>query len=92
MATGHDGAVTDGINGLAVAWSATDPTIRVLAGRVPTGSDPSNVVVNEVFVQQFHRSVGDVIDTRAFGHDQREDVGNGVYDPTGRGTGSGSRP
>ncbi len=59
-----------GIDGFAWNFSATDPTAVVLAGAVPNGSDPSEVVVNAAFVQRFGRSVGDVVRVRTFGVDQ----------------------
>ncbi len=55
----------------------------VLAGVVPDGSDPSEVVVNEAFVQRFGRSVGDVVRVRTFGVDQADAVSNGLYEPKG---------
>jgi hypothetical protein len=72
-----------GIDGFALNFSATDPTAVVLAGAVPDGSDPSEVVVNEGFVQRFGRSVGDVVRVRTFRVDQTDAVRNGVYEPKG---------
>jgi hypothetical protein len=72
-----------GINGLVVDFSAADPTTRVLSGHIPDGSDPSAVVVNEAFVQQFGRTVGDMVNVRMFGRDQADQVSRGVYKPHG---------
>lgn len=83
MATGPSGHVTGGVNGLAVDWSAIDPTNRILEGTVPDGSDPSEVIVNEAFVKQYGISVGDTVHTRMFGLEQNDDVSRGVYRPTG---------
>ena len=56
---GPDGTVLEGINGMAVDWSSIDPTIRVLEGAVPDGTDPFEVVVNEAFVELHDLGVGD---------------------------------
>ena len=81
-ATERNGPAT-GIDGFALNFSAADPTSVVLAGVVPDGSDPSEVVVNEAFVQRFGRSVGDVVRVRTFGVDQADAVSNGLYEPKG---------
>ena len=78
-----DGSVVEGINGMAVDWSSVDPTIRVLEGAVPDGTDPMEVMVNEAFVELHDRVVGDVVDVQMFGIDQGEEVAAGNYDPTG---------
>lgn len=72
-----------GIDGFALNFSSADPTSVVLAGAVPDGSDPSEVVVNEAFVQRFGRSVDDVVRVRTFGVDQADAVSNGRYRPNG---------
>lgn len=82
-ATGPGAEPTDGINGVAVTWSAKDPTMQLQRGRVPTDSELDAVMVNEEFVRQFGLSVGDTVDTRAFGLEQADEVSSGVYDPSG---------
>src|SRR5688572_16585639 len=77
------GEPVHGINGMAVDWSSIDPTIRVLRGAVPDGTDPFEVVVNEAFVELSGLSVGDEVEVQLFGLDQMEDVSTGNYVPTG---------
>ncbi len=73
-----------GINGLTMDFTLPpDPTIRVLEGRMPDGSDPFQIAVNDVFVQQFARSVGDRVTVRMFSPGQRDDVAKGIYEPAG---------
>src|SRR5882757_6633240 len=74
-ATGHNGP-DRGIDAFALNFSAIDPTAVVLAGVVPDGSDPSEVVVNAAFVQNFRRSVGDIVRVRTFAADQSDAVSN----------------
>ncbi|MCJ7436989.1 MAG: hypothetical protein MUP97_04405 [Acidimicrobiia bacterium] len=77
------GRMIGAINGTAVDWSALDPTTRLLSGSIPDGTDPSEVVVNQAFVQEFGLSVGDTVPVRAFGLEQLDKISNGVYEPTG---------
>ena len=64
--------------------STADPTMRVLEGELPDGSDPSQIVVNGPFAAQFGVTVGDVVDLQPFGLEQFEAVGAGDYTtPTG---------
>ena len=83
MATGPGGEPAGGINGVAVTWSAKDPTMRVKRGRVPTDSELDAVMVNQEFVLQFGLSVGDTVEARTFGLDQADEVASGVYEPNG---------
>ncbi len=80
---GPDGTVLEGINGIALDWTSADPTIRVLEGAVPDGTDPFEVVVNEAFVELHDLGVGDVVDVQMFGVDQGAEVEAGNYQPTG---------
>lgn len=80
---GEPGDEGDGINGNAINWDALDPTFRILEGAVPDGSDPSEVLVNEFFVEQFGRSVGDSVNVQAFAREQAEEVSRGVYEAHG---------
>jgi hypothetical protein len=61
-----DGRVGAGINGTTYDRASIDPTIRVVAGRIPTQDDPSAVLVNEAFVQQFGLHPGDRLTVRTF--------------------------
>jgi hypothetical protein len=72
-----------GINGYAMDFDTLDPTTRLLRGRIPDGSDPRAVVVNEGFVKALHRSVGDSFEVRMFGLDQGDEVSRGVYHARG---------
>ena len=80
---GPDGTVLEGINGIALDWSSADPTIQVLEGAVPDGTDPFEVVVNEAFVELHDLGVGDVVEVQMFGVDQGAEVETGSYQPTG---------
>ena len=83
MRVSSTGAPLEGINGMAGDWSSVDPTIRVLEGAVPDGTDPFEVMVNEAFVELTDRGVGDEFEVRMFGLDQIEEVEVGNYVPTG---------
>ncbi|MEP6659014.1 MAG: FtsX-like permease family protein [Acidimicrobiales bacterium] len=73
-----------GINGRIVDFSApADPTVRVLRGKLPDGHDPLQVVVNEIFVQQFATSVGERVTVQMFSPDQYDEVQQGIYKPRG---------
>ena len=74
MRVSSTGAPLEGINGMAGNWSSVDPTIRVLEGAVPDGTDPFEVMVNEAFVELTDRGVGDDFEVRMFGLDQIEEV------------------
>ena len=79
-----DGTVVDGINGIVADWSSIDPTIRVLDGAVPDGTDPFEVVVNEAFVESATTAPSATPSTCSmFGLDQRAQVEAGDYRPTG---------
>jgi hypothetical protein len=78
-----EGKVVDGIDGVVSDWSSIDPTIRVLDGAVPNGTDPFEVVVNEAFVRLYDRAVGDPVEVQMFGREQRAQVQAGDYGPTG---------
>jgi len=58
-----NGRLGDSINSVIYDRSSIDPTIRVLAGRVPGATDASSVLVNEGFVQQFGLNVGVIFPT-----------------------------
>ncbi len=78
-----DGQPQAGINGNAVNFDAADPTTRVLAGRIPTDPSSPEIVVDEDFVREFGKSVGDTVPVQLFGLDQLDEVTNGVYHPHG---------
>src|SRR5205823_5216299 len=61
-----DGKLGDGINSVFYDRSGFDPTIRVLAGRVPDASDRTAVVVNESFLKEFGLHVGDSLTVKTF--------------------------
>jgi len=71
------------VNAAAIDFATADPTTRVLRGSLPRSDHPHDVVVNQVFVDQFHRTIGDVIALRTFASDQGEEVQNGTYEPRG---------
>jgi hypothetical protein len=83
VAMRRDGSSGQGINGNALDFSALDPTWRIVDGDRPDGTDRSEVLVNEFFVEQFGRSVGDPVDVRMFAKDQAGAVSRGVYDAAG---------
>jgi hypothetical protein len=83
MRLGPTGTSMEGINGNAVDWASVDPTVQILDGAVPDGSDPFEAMVNEAFVELTDAGVGDDIDVRLFGLDQLQDVEAGNYVPTG---------
>lgn len=71
-------------NGLMFDFAAVDPTFRLLEGRIPDGSDPSEILVNVGFVDQFGGGVGERTTLGTFGVDQLEAVSAGDYSrPTG---------
>jgi len=72
-----------GVNGNVGAWTALDPTTRLLAGRIPDGTDPNEILVNQAFVDQFGYGVGDTVPVRMFGLDQGDAVSQGIYEPDG---------
>jgi hypothetical protein len=80
---GSDGTVLEGINGTAIDWASVDPTIRVLEGEVPDGTDPFDVLANEAFAEQHDLGVGDRVDVQMFGVDQGGQVETGDYRPSG---------
>jgi hypothetical protein len=71
-----DGNVTD-------FTAPADPTLRILDGTLPDGSDPLDIVVNEYFAQNFDVSVGDRVNLKMFAPDQGEAVAQGIYEPAG---------
>jgi len=77
------GGVAQGVNANVQDWTALDPTTRVLEGRIPDGTDPTEILVNRGFVDQFGYGVGDTVTMRTFGLDQADDVSQGVYEPHG---------
>ena len=81
--TPRDGPSHGGVNGSVVDWTALDPTTRLLAGHIPNGSDPDEILVNQAFVDQFRASVGDAVPMQMFGLDQGDAVSQGVYVPDG---------
>lgn len=78
------GTVIAYIDGFAVDFtSPADPTLRVLKGTLPDGSDPLQTVVNETFARSLHRGIGDRVTVRMFSPEQRDSVEQGIYEPTG---------
>ena len=75
-----NGRLGDSINSVIYDRSSIDPTIRVLAGRVPGATDASSVLVNEGFVQQFGLNVGDVVRVKTFAQRDLPDVQANHYD------------
>jgi ABC-type lipoprotein release transport system permease subunit len=78
-----DGRVDGGVNTLASDFTSIDPTIEVLDGVAPDGTDQFQVLVNEFFVDQFGLTTGDAVELQMFGLDQEQEVSNGVYEPDG---------
>ncbi|MFN8034323.1 MAG: FtsX-like permease family protein [Acidimicrobiia bacterium] len=78
-----DGTESESINGTAADLATGDPTTRILRGRVPDRSDMFGVLVNEGFVKQFGLGVGDTVDVRMYSDADRDNMGKGVYQPTG---------
>jgi hypothetical protein len=76
----RDGSLGGAINGLVYDRSAIDPTIRVLAGRLPDADDASAVLVNEEFVRAFGRGPGDTLTVKTFAPGDRSDVEANRYD------------
>ncbi len=73
-----------GVDGLVVDFAApADPTLRLLEGHVPDGTDASHVLVNDAFRQGFGLGAGDDVTVRFFGLDQNPEVERGVYEPDG---------
>jgi hypothetical protein len=83
LAKKPDGSPARFVNGAAIDFATRDGTTRLLAGAVPRAGHPRDVVVNHAFVDQFHRSVGDVVALSTFAPDQGEEVQNGTYNPRG---------
>jgi hypothetical protein len=75
-----DGKVGDFINSLVYDRRSIDPTIRVIAGRLPAAADASSVLVNEEFVQQFGLHPGDRLTVRTWAERDRADVEANNYD------------
>src|SRR5690349_12305246 len=69
-----DGKLGEGINSIIYDSAAIDPTIRVLAGRLPTATDASAVLVNEAFAHDFGLGAGDHITVRTFAERDLPDV------------------
>jgi hypothetical protein len=78
------GAVGDGVNGFPFVYNGErDRSIRVLAGRLPDGHDPTHLAVNDAFVSQFGLAVGDDLTVRMYSQNQGEELMNGIFQPTG---------
>jgi hypothetical protein len=79
-----NGFAGDGVNGNAFDYSGErDPSIRVLSGRFPDGSDPTHLAVNEGFARQFGLSTGDDLTVRMYRQDQSDELAQGIYAPVG---------
>lgn len=64
--------------------SVPDPTVRLLSGRVPERSDPSQILVNANFAKQLDLTVGDSVTLATYGLEQMDAVDSGEYSqPTG---------
>ncbi|HTL84607.1 MAG TPA: FtsX-like permease family protein, partial [Acidimicrobiia bacterium] len=86
LAIGFDeptGTPPQGINGLAIDFGSLDGTMKILEGRRPAPGDPFGVMVNEWFVRQFHKHVGDTVPARMFRDADAADAASGNYHPTG---------
>jgi len=82
--TRPDGSLGDGINSVIYDRSALGPTTRVLAGRLPTASDRSAVLVNESYVKEFGLHVGDHLAVTTFAQrDLPEVQANHYHHPHG---------
>jgi hypothetical protein len=84
MAFLPDGHDKDGVAIQSTIHDFTQPngTIRLLRGRMPR-SNPSEVVVNQAFVDHLRLTIGDRIGVRTFARDQYDEVSSGVYSPRG---------
>jgi ABC-type lipoprotein release transport system permease subunit len=75
---------TTGINGLGMDMTALDDTIVYTEGEPPAPGDTFGVAVNEAFVKQFGKRVGDKVPVQFFDDtDDVEDIARGVYRPSG---------
>ncbi len=73
-----------GVAGLTVDFAApADPTMRLLEGHFPDGSDTSHVLVNDPFQRQLRLGAGDDVTVRLFGLDQGPELERGIYEPDG---------
>ncbi len=63
---------------------ALSPVVRVLQGRVPDRSDPSEIAVSADLAKQLGIAVGDAVRLQTYGVEQYDAVGAGEYaNPTG---------
>ena len=84
IGTEADGTEVGSVDGAALDFAAIDPTTRVLEGRVPEGSDPSQILVNAGFAERLGAQVGEKVALRTYGAEQYDAVGAGEYsEPTG---------
>jgi hypothetical protein len=83
MRLAPDGSPVDGMNAIAIAPEAIDPTIRLLDGALPDPNNPFQVLVNEAFVKQFDATTGDRVDAQLFATDQDQELNAGIYVPKG---------
>jgi hypothetical protein len=68
------------INSVVYDRSAIDPTIRVLAGRLPAADDTSAVLVNEGFEREFGLHLGDTVTVQTWAPRDRPAVEANNYD------------
>ena len=72
-----------GINGNSASRESLDDTIQILEGHAFRGDDPFSVLVNEAFVKQFGKRVGDSVPGQMFSTRDLPAVAQGKYVPTG---------
>ena len=72
------GRVFAGVDAVTIDFAAPhDPTLRVLAGALPDGTDPNATVINERFAENFHLGPGDPLTIRMYAPGQRDKVAAG---------------
>ncbi|MCE9623431.1 MAG: hypothetical protein K8R99_13915 [Actinomycetia bacterium] len=75
--------VSGSINANPTDFSLPNPSVRILRGHAPDGTDPFEVVVNQSFADNLSLDVGDPVAVVAFAPDQRDEMASGVYEPRG---------
>ena len=79
----RDGTLGLLINGIGLDWDLVGGFSRVVGGRLPDGSDPFSVIVNEAAAKAFDVGPGDDLKVRTFGLDQAESLLAGDYSASG---------
>lgn len=78
-----DGTFDSLINGTGFDWDVVGGVVRVVRGKLPDGSDPLRVIINEAAAQTFGVGPGDDLVVRTFGLDQGESLFAGNYAASG---------